>query len=521
MNKNKYLVLFSGVVVATLLLAGCATVEQPLRENLLTQKTAVRQCAEAFRALDAAVDHAGVRDAEAHRIAGFPYLRIDRYHAQLRDVAGRDAQAHELWVSRLQALDREARRAEINNLREADIRALESGERAALLDNTAQCADTLRAHDQAQDLTSPQRLALLHARAQVPDRYVTWQRVAGLYRFTRVPFSMGIARWERETMQDFREVAQGRAPAQPLMRYALPNVPNVPTMTRERIAAMIRRASDNPLRVPVFSDEERATLVRAFAPVFEIETGAAYDRIGRLHWPAAGVLAVDHAEPVVYYRVVFARHRDFGDQPLTQIVYTVWFAERPRNHALDLLAGHLDGVMFRVTLSPDGEPLLYDSIHPCGCYHLFFPTARVQPVPAPDGEVEWAFVPATLPVHSAGARVAVRMATRTHYLVKVALDAFDGPGAAESYTLLPEGDLRSLPRGSESSSESSSERRSAYDPDGMIRGTERGERVFFWPMGIPSAGAMRQWGHHATAFVGRRHFDDADLIDKRFRIIAP
>jgi hypothetical protein len=27
---------------------------------------------------------------------------------------------------------------------------------------------------------------------------------------------------------------------------------------------------------------------------------------------------------------------------------------------------------------------------------------------------------------------------------------------------------------------------------------------------------MRQWGHHATAFVGRRHFDDADLLDRRF-----
>jgi hypothetical protein len=35
-------------------------------------------------------------------------------------------------------------------------------------------------------------------------------------------------------------------------------------------------------------------------------------------------------------------------------------------------------------------------------------------------------------------------------------------------------------------------------------------------MGIASAGAMRQWGHHATAFVGRRHFDDADLLEKRF-----
>jgi hypothetical protein len=35
-------------------------------------------------------------------------------------------------------------------------------------------------------------------------------------------------------------------------------------------------------------------------------------------------------------------------------------------------------------------------------------------------------------------------------------------------------------------------------------------------MGIASAGAMRQWGHHATAFVGRRHFDDADLLARRF-----
>jgi hypothetical protein len=37
-------------------------------------------------------------------------------------------------------------------------------------------------------------------------------------------------------------------------------------------------------------------------------------------------------------------------------------------------------------------------------------------------------------------------------------------------------------------------------------------------MGIDNAGAMRQWGTHATAFIGRRHFDDADLIERRFEI---
>jgi hypothetical protein len=35
-------------------------------------------------------------------------------------------------------------------------------------------------------------------------------------------------------------------------------------------------------------------------------------------------------------------------------------------------------------------------------------------------------------------------------------------------------------------------------------------------MGVPDPGAMRQWGRHATAFVGRRHFDDPFLIERYF-----
>jgi hypothetical protein len=30
---------------------------------------------------------------------------------------------------------------------------------------------------------------------------------------------------------------------------------------------------------------------------------------------------------------------------------------------------------------------------------------------------------------------------------------------------------------------------------------------------------MREWGRHATAFLGRRHFDDPDLIERRFSIV--
>jgi hypothetical protein len=39
-------------------------------------------------------------------------------------------------------------------------------------------------------------------------------------------------------------------------------------------------------------------------------------------------------------------------------------------------------------------------------------------------------------------------------------------------------------------------------------------------MGIASAGQMRQWGRHATAFVGRRHFDDPYLLDRYFTLSA-
>jgi hypothetical protein len=162
-----------------------------------------------------------------------------------------------------------------------------------------------------------------------------------------------------------------------------------------------------------------------------------------------------------------------------------------------------------VTLAPDGEPLLYDSIHPCGCFHLFFPTPRAVPRPAPDRLEEWLFAPQALPRVSEGDRPLLRIATRTHYLERVSL--VRGADSLVRYEIRPYGELRSLQR-------MDGGRASAFGADGLVPGTERPERHLFWPMGVRSAGAMRQWGRHATAFVGRRHFDDADLLEKRFEL---
>jgi hypothetical protein len=220
---------------------------------------------------------------------------------------------------------------------------------------------------------------------------------------------------------------------------------------------------------------------------------------------------VDTARPTVYRRLAFTR---IAGHTHLQLVHTLWFPERPRTGAFDLLGGRLDGLIWRVTLDRQGRPLIFDTIHPCGCYHMFFPTAALDPRPPPEPGIEWAFVPLSLPALSAGAPLTVRLATRTHYVVGVRPVAAEvesdrgGPGGA-TYAFADESGLRTLPRENAGS-------RSAFGPDAIVPGTERGERWLFWPMGIAEPGAMRQWGTHATAFVGRRHFDDADLIERRF-----
>jgi hypothetical protein len=252
-----------------------------------------------------------------------------------------------------------------------------------------------------------------------------------------------------------------------------------------------------------------AQLLAWHAPVFEIELRGSHDRFGALAWPEAGPPRVDTAVPVVYQRV---SHTRFGDRWLLQLTYTLWFPERPANSAFDLLAGALDGVMLRLTLDEQGRPLLVDTIHSCGCYHLFFPAATLRPRDGAPRFEEWLFAPAPLPALAPTQRLVVRLASATHYVM--GLRTLPRSAATdESYTVQAEDALRSLP--------TPGGRRSLYGPDGLVAGTERGERFLFWPMGIASAGAMRQWGHHATAFVGRRHFDDADLLERRFEPARP
>jgi hypothetical protein len=475
-----------------MLVAGCAQIEQPHDRN-----PAAADCARWLASLDEAVERAGVRDAGAYRIPGFPYLRADRFSASFRNDVKDDPAAFAVWVDRLRNLDATARAYELMNLPPRLLASLEVPDRNAAKARTDACAAELTRDDLA---VTSQREALV-ARAAVPDDYIERNRVLGLYPIATLPFSIGVNRWQEETVATFRRSPVSAGEGVALARYEPVRDPGSATRTR----SILERTKTDKLGIPQFTDDQRESLFQTFAPIFEISTAGAYDYFGSLVWGAGPAPVVDAARPVVYRRLAFTRHRD---RVLAQLVYTIWFPERPPQSALDLLSGSLDGLIFRVTLDPKGQPLVYDTIHPCGCYHMFFPTARVVVKPSPQPGVEWAFVPAVLPSVDPVHRIVISVASRSHYIVNL---RFDSGGRGAVYRFAEDDELRALPTIDGAT-------RSAFGPDGIVPGTERGERILFWPTGVDDTGAMRQWGRHATAFLGRRHFDDPDLIEHRFLI---
>lgn len=461
-----------------LALAGCATVDPYASDPIaghLRRDDDVGYCARLFADLDQQVDRAGVRDAEAPRIDGFPYLRVDRFSAAL-GARGVDGAPRRTWLARLAELDDVGRASELAN---AGLPG----------DDLARCRVLLASEDAAW-------AAQLRARAQVADDYSTALRALGLYPLTKFVFAAGIKRWHEDTVLAFSTPLAQLPVRGQLERFALAGPAPVVTLPLPTDA----------LGVPILSRFDRNALLQRHAPVLEVDVAGVFDRPGTVLLDAAERPIVDPAAPVAYVRIA---HALLEGKPHLQLVYTFFFTERPRRGHFDLLAGRLDGLIWRVTLGDDGTPLVYDTIHPCGCYHLFFPTDRVTPRPAEDSLDEGLFVPQPLAAPTADQAVVLRIESGTHYVQRVSFER-RGRDAAR-YLLDDDRRLTLLPRAAGGT-------RSAYGGDGLMAGSQREERYFFWPMGIESAGQLRQWGRHATAFVGRRHFDDPTLLDSYFSL---
>ncbi len=484
MNPIQYRL--AGLLLAGLL-AGCAT-HVPRSPN----DPASARCLELYAALDAVVADRGTAPSSPARIDGFPYLRVDRFLAGFRDSALTPEQTT-AWLTRLSQLDLQARRIEWASLPAESQSALQ-GRHApdssvpALLET---CASALR----TADLADPERLALLRKRARVSDDYSTANQLLGLYPLTMLPVDYGVFHYQQETRALFARPLAALAVQGQLYRYGPSTAP----------VALPGRASfqHDALGIPEPTLARLETLFAVHAPVWEIDTTTDADRPGAPYWRSNGPPTVDISRPLGYH---FVSHARWQGESLLQLNYLIWFAARPKIGAFDLLGGPLDGVLWRVTLDRTGQPLLYDSIHACGCYHLLFPGPGLHLRPETAQWAEPPLVPQPAPIAGDRQRPVVRLSSDSHYVQRVYADR---PGAVTALGQRNYAALYAVPVENDG-------RRSLFGPNGLVAGSERAERWLLWPTGVPSPGAMRERGRHAIAFVGRRHFDDADLLDRLF-----
>jgi len=480
-------------LLLALLLAGCATTRPPAPPAV--EPASAPACLEWFAAADAAVAAAGRRDVQAARLPGRPHLRVDRLLAALAAETP-TGDAYAAWLDRAAVLARDGWLVELANLPPAARRELAAGgaggDPAPL---AAACIDRLRAADAA----DPARAAALLAGARVADGYADWQRAVGLYPLTRWWVLARYRAWQAGIDALYARPLDALTVAGTLRRYATPAPAASPA-----VGPWQRDA----LGYPRLDARQRAALFATHAPLWEVDDVSRDDRPGRPYWPSGSWRArVDVDRPTLYQHLSFTR---VGGRILPQLNYLVWFPARTPQREGDIYAGPHDGVLLRVTLDDDGTVLLYDAIHSCGCYHMFFPGLRLVPRSLEEVGGEGYHVPQRAPRPGPGQRLALRLEAGTHMVLR--LHPVPAATPATPLAVAPYAALRSLPDGAD--------RRSLFGPDGLVAGSDRSERFLLWPMGVPSAGAMRQWGRHATAFVGRRHFDDPGLVEAGFRLRA-
>jgi len=490
-RQRSMLHLVSILWLSSLLLAGCAT--PPTRPSRISDGGPAGNCADFFASLDQQIAKAEVMDSGAFRMKGYPYLRVNRFLASFREDA-MDKETFSAWVNHMQAMDQEARGYEIANLPTDTPAPTSANNKDALNGNVVTCGNILKAADfQGTDPL----IEALRKQVDAPDEYSLLRRTFGIYPLFRVFVSIGVDNWHDEAKINFST----QPPADwSTIRYVPEKPGELPSSRR-----IFQKTRRDALGIPAYAPEDSQALFRIYAPVWEVQTQDNNDKIGALFWNPEGEIGVNTGQPITYTLLSFTR---FGTNILTQLNYITWFPSRPKANLLDIYGGLLDGVNYRVTLDKNGEPLLYEIIHNCGCFYMAFPSKGLHV----REKIDYAESPLILPtpeVNPLSELMTIAMKSRTHAVQHLYPLSRETQSQSAVYSLTDYGQLRSLPRQTDG-------RAGMFDQDGVGIGTERLERFILWPTGVLSPGSMRQWGRQAVAFVGTRHFDDPFFMDKIF-----
>ncbi|WP_152204919.1 hypothetical protein [Marinobacter changyiensis] len=464
-------------------LGGCAS--QPATPPLVSLTSDA--CTMAWQDVERQLQQAGIEDAQGSQIPGYPYLRANRTLADF-DLAALTPAERQDWLHH----------------------ALSNGERAlrvrlARLDRRYMFDPGWLMHCATQQVTAlsgdSHRWKALASSVQQPDAYLDWRRTIGAYPLIRPLLAHQVRKLQASQEKQFGAQADHAEARQ--------FTPAPPEPDPAQVGSILRHQhSRDRLGLPVFSQQEAAKLLAYHAPHLIMASDEPYDRPGTPRWKDSRWVI----EPPARAYTLITQVR-WQNRWLPQLVYVFWFDERPKPHPLDIYGGRLDGLIWRVTLDENGQVLMYDSIHPCGCYHQWYPLSdRLRLNSGAVGDEIMTVLPLEAPANQrAMSRAVVHLASGTHYVTNVSFSAPpDSLTEAAPYSLVHYDRLRALP-------DNTGMHRSLFLPNGLVAGTDRLERFLLWGTGVLSPGAMRQWGHHATAFIGKRHFDDPDLLNRYFK----
>lgn len=465
---------FRTVLLIALFIGGCSVL--PVRYEV--PPAGDIDCGTTLALLDRDIETHTHFDPVLQRIPGQPFLRGNRWLASNAHRAGHE-NASQKSVGELSQLAVDAYLIEYERLPHSLRQQWQTRlQTQTLRDVLMQCrAAYLR--------QNPELTPDMLERLSPPDNYSAVQRFFGIYPLTR--------RLANASIENYRREMRARVDAGAARRFS---------------SAVFYRVQEAATGSAVRADGQ--ALLQRHAPLLQVEQQSSADAVGSPRFDDNGHIRVDD-QPAAFSYITSARH---GQSILTQLNYVYWFARRPKSSMTDLYGGDLDALVWRVTLDSKGVPVLYDSIHACGCYHLLFlpdgtsiDTTRIK------GEQPLYF---SLPSPPGAATVRLKIEAGTHYLVDAAFHPADTvlpPSGRQHegmpvrpYALVPYDTLLMLPAGDT--------RRSLFGHTGIIAQSSRLERYTLWPLGVPNAGAMREAGMQAIAFVGRRHFDDPDLLEQ-------
>lgn len=435
-------------------------------------------CRQQYAEMDARVEAAGVRDAGYWRVPGYPYLRTDRTLATLgSQVHGLDDTSE--WLRRMRELDQESRAYEAANLGLEELEAIQSRDRFL------NCGRVLASIELLDD---PERFKQLIATVYPRDDYSTWNRFIGFYPL-RVPHMLD--RLDQQRLGALRRIERARADDA---------VPRDLWKVRQQadsahLALLPKPDVVNDIGYPGLFVSQWRALAERHAPAFWIE-GARVDE-----GPSTPVLtpegaAADPDQATLSYRIGYTL---FQGRPVVQLTYVLWFKGAEPGDPVAL-----DGLIWRVTLDASFATLVYESLHVSGSDHRWY---SVQPMsPRQVNGSEPAFI---VPGRAPDRQVVLHLRSGSHEIVQVRSEAQAAASRIREYELKPYEDLYTLPAPGGGT-------RSLFGPDGLMAGSRGVDPIGGRYSGIAQPGAIRQLGHHAIAHVGRRHFDDPDLLDQTF-----